>query len=753
MKKSTLYFALTMFAAITFLFMHTQTHADNKQREIVQIATLGELLQEDFEDNTTVYEITGEVILTFQQNFRNQKYIQDETGAILIDDAPSGNFNPGIITTEYAFYDGITGLRGTIGIFGNMRQFVPTEDPGAATSENNVVEPLEITMEQFVDDFMDYQSRLITVTDISFVNPEGNFATAQLYDITDGELIAEFRTTFFDADYIGTPVPGGPFNITGLPNSRSTGDFLTARFLADFEPLASYDVTFNVIDENDDPINDAVITLAGETNDAGDYVFENVPGGSHPYVITRTGFYTREGNVAISEDVTITVVMVEIDADAISNFPWDEDFENDFPPAAWSNYAYGAGGWATTAVTNSGDQAVWHNFTNGDADSWLVTPQIQLPEDEDMLLKFFQRNNFMADYEYSAVKISTGSGNPEHEEFVEVYEASQNFANYTERIISLAPFAGQVVYIAFVYQGDDAHQWFVDDVVIEEAPEAIVLDNIAQLRQQEAGTDLIFMIAGEVFITHQQLPYRGQMFIQDETAGIIIDDNAGIIVTTYDNYDGIIGLKGRLTEFQNMLQLVPEEDPGDASSTANNIEPVVVTLAELTQDYESMLVRVNLVDFDDPAGTIFEHNVTYNISDPSGPGVIRTPNSADLLDYFGTPVPETTKDLIGVVTQRFDETRLLPRTLADFLEPTNIAVIEEAGFSMYPNPAVSQFTISGENQVDMVRVYNINGQLVMEKNTAGNLVNLDISGLNGGIYIVQVISGNQRLNYKLQVQR
>ncbi|RLD59916.1 MAG: hypothetical protein DRJ05_05680, partial [Bacteroidetes bacterium] len=44
------------------------------------------------------YTLSNEVILTFQQSYRNQKYIEDATAAILIDDAPNGNFNPGLIT-------------------------------------------------------------------------------------------------------------------------------------------------------------------------------------------------------------------------------------------------------------------------------------------------------------------------------------------------------------------------------------------------------------------------------------------------------------------------------------------------------------------------------------------------------------------------------------------------------------------------------------------------------------------------------
>ena len=78
--------------------------------------------------STEVYKLTGEAVLTLKATSRNAKYIQDATGAILIDDAS------GKITTNYNLGDGITGITGTLALFQNMLQFTPIGDPGAATS-------------------------------------------------------------------------------------------------------------------------------------------------------------------------------------------------------------------------------------------------------------------------------------------------------------------------------------------------------------------------------------------------------------------------------------------------------------------------------------------------------------------------------------------------------------------------------------------------------------------------------------------
>jgi hypothetical protein len=89
----------------------------------MEVLNIGELRNQfGSKSGPVVYTITGEVILTLQGNYRNHKYIQDATGAILIDDVA------GTITTTYDLGDGITGITGELSMFENMRQFSLSEE-------------------------------------------------------------------------------------------------------------------------------------------------------------------------------------------------------------------------------------------------------------------------------------------------------------------------------------------------------------------------------------------------------------------------------------------------------------------------------------------------------------------------------------------------------------------------------------------------------------------------------------------------
>ncbi len=731
------------------LLAPTAVWASDATRDVVEVNTIAELRDQE-DDGETVYQLTAEAILTYQEDWRNSKYIEDGTAGILIDD------NDGIITTEYEIYDGITGIKGTLSVFGNMLQFVPEEDPGEATSSDNVIDPLVISMEDFVNNFMDYQARLVTIEEVEFMVDAGeNFANGQVYDFTDGDFVGEFRSTFFNVDYIGDPIPSGLLNLTGLPNSRAEGDFLTARNWDDIETLASFSVEFDITDEDNNEVHDVELEFFGETVTEPPYFFEEVPVGTHPYTATKEGYHTSTGQVTVSdEDVVYHLVMVEIDPNMVTEFPWHEDFSGDFPPAHWAHHALGAGGW------EQDDERAFHDATSQgeEADSWLITPQIQLPEDENMLISFFENNQFMTEYDYSGLMISTGSGNPEHEHFQELYESDDNIGvgDPQEALVSLGDYAGEVVYLALNYQGEFAHRWWVDDFMIDEAPGAIEVPDIATLKNQEVDGDLPFMITGEVVVTALQQAYRGQFFVQDETAAILVDDPDGIVEAELELYDGITGFTGNLTEFQEMLQLSPTEDPGTPSSHDNEVEPLMITLEDLDYEHQGMLVYVANVFFEEDNPENFTHNESFFIYDDTAEGVIRTPNSEGLFDYFGEPVPgpDDPKDIVGVIHQRFEVLRLQPRMLADFMEPTNVVHIDALELRVYPNPANHMvFVETGEGAIDQVRVYNIQGQMVLDHaGDASGRVQLNVSALTPGIYMMQVSSGNSVSTQKLQVQ-
>lgn len=174
-----------------------------------------------------VYTLTGEAILTFQQDFRNQKFIEDATGAILIDDT-SGN-----ITTAYDLGDGISGLIGTLSSFNGMMQFVPVSDPGAATSTGNPVTSQEVSISDLLANPENYESEYVNISPAVTIggNPNPFWEVGTVYSLTNGDGSFNFRTSFFDANYIGQDIPTGAVFIAGIITEREDdgGYYITAR--------------------------------------------------------------------------------------------------------------------------------------------------------------------------------------------------------------------------------------------------------------------------------------------------------------------------------------------------------------------------------------------------------------------------------------------------------------------------------------------------------------------------------------------
>lgn len=179
----------------------------------------------------SLFTLTSEAVLTFQQNFRGQKYIEDATGAILIDDL-DGN-----ITTAFNIGDGITGLTGSVSEYNGIIQFIPSEDPGVATSNNNEIVPQVITLNEFLTNFNDYESEVVAFENVSITEGDGTdvFAAGADYTLTDGTNSTILRTQFYDADYIGETIPSAQLdNIVGIVSEFGGAGQLFPRSLEDF---------------------------------------------------------------------------------------------------------------------------------------------------------------------------------------------------------------------------------------------------------------------------------------------------------------------------------------------------------------------------------------------------------------------------------------------------------------------------------------------------------------------------------------
>jgi hypothetical protein len=186
----------------------------------------------------TVYKLTSEAVLIFATSSynRNHKFIQDATGGILIDDTE------GKISTVYNRYDGITGITGTLLDYRGMLEFIPTTDPGPATSTGNSITPQIVSIQELNTNFNRYESTLITVRGVSFDVANGSRVFVSggneaNYFISLGSQKLVFRVHYAELDYVGDIIPSGAQNITGVAIEYNGVAEIFARDKTDIAPV------------------------------------------------------------------------------------------------------------------------------------------------------------------------------------------------------------------------------------------------------------------------------------------------------------------------------------------------------------------------------------------------------------------------------------------------------------------------------------------------------------------------------------
>ena len=196
--------------------------------EIVIVDDIAEFRAVAAHNDGIQYFLNNEVFLTLQlPTWRNQKWIQDASGGLLIDDAN------GVITTSYNRYDGITGILGRRVDYNDLVQFVPLLNTGAATSTGNVVEPVIRTLATLT---AADQSMLVKIENVHFTTT-GTFSGNQTYWLDDGTDTAQFRTinSAANLNYFGLSVPTETMDLTGVQGQWYATLQLMARDKADFD--------------------------------------------------------------------------------------------------------------------------------------------------------------------------------------------------------------------------------------------------------------------------------------------------------------------------------------------------------------------------------------------------------------------------------------------------------------------------------------------------------------------------------------
>jgi Lamin Tail Domain/Secretion system C-terminal sorting domain len=284
-----------------------------------------------------------------------------------------------------------------------------------------------------------------------------------------------------------------------------------------------------------------------------------------------------------------------------------------------------------------------------------------------------------------------------------------------------------------------------------------VVTNLAALRADVVanGANKYYQVGTSPVITYARAASgRNQKYVQDATGGILIDDNAGTVTTTFAAGDSMVGLKGQATLFSSLLQFVPTVN-ATVGTSGNVVTPQVVTIPELNSSvtaatYESELVQIN--------------NVTFDVTTPNFPisaSNINVSNGTDTLvfrsifteaNYMGTIKPTTATNIIVLVGRAGAVAQVAARNLADITVLSANQFNEIAGLNVYPNPVSNgKLYITSENSNEKtVAVYDILGKQIINQIITNEVVN--VSALNAGIYVIKITEDGKTATRKLVVR-
>ncbi len=79
------------------------------------------------------------------------------------------------------------------------------------------------------------------------------------------------------------------------------------------------------------------------------------------------------------------------------------------------------------------------------------------------------------------------------------------------------------------------------------------------------------------------------------------------------------------------------------------------------------------------------------------------------------------------------------------LLPLSVEEGEQAAFNMYPNPTASHITLSANSALGLVTICDLEGRVVKSINTTEITLNVDLSALAAGSYVINTNHGQQKL--------
>ena len=198
--------------------------------------------------------------------------------------------------------------------------------------------------------------------------------------------------------------------------------------------------------------------------------------------------------------------------------PFTEGFEGeDFPPRCWESIATDDYAWSRKEFYYDNRFCAYSGYFGS---IYLVMPDIQLPSQGTAQLTFWSSYTYLSTYSNQGKSsVVLRSGGTETELWVLNITGLENYYWY-ETTIDLTDYMGQTISLAFKYEGNNAHGWYVDDVEVT-ATASIFTKDIEGYENDESGWYLIASPIGTVDLTNVPHLFDNQydLYYFDQTGG------------------------------------------------------------------------------------------------------------------------------------------------------------------------------------------------------------------------------------------
>ncbi|MBP5574056.1 MAG: fibronectin type III domain-containing protein, partial [Bacteroidales bacterium] len=161
-----------------------------------------------------------------------------------------------------------------------------------------------------------------------------------------------------------------------------------------------------------------------------------------------------------SNEVSFATECEAIVVDAAN--PFTEDFEGDWTPLCWESIPHIDGTttrqWTKTTSSSNIHTGAGAAYSGYYGPIYLVMPDLQLGTDGNAAqLTFWSYNTYVNDYDKNSIVLLDG------ENEVELWSPESVNNSWEEVTIDLTAYMGQTISLAFKYEGNNAHGWYVDD--------------------------------------------------------------------------------------------------------------------------------------------------------------------------------------------------------------------------------------------------------------------------------------------------